>query len=331
MNKEYIFSEIDIASINRVQLMRTIKAEHGYYGSINLTKDDLKKFKENFDLNKRRVDLAVDFSHRSDLEAAGWIKEITLENNDSELWIEVEWTKAAQDKILDKQYRYLSADFSMKYLDDETGEMIGQVLHGAGLTNRPFIKGMNPILSEMNSVELSAEQLKAIREILNPAQVQQTNVKENTMDFDDVLKAISDATDEQKAQLADALGLKEVKEDVQLSDELLTLKAENEKLKKDGSFNKLLSEGKAVEAQRQAYLDGDMDKFASLKADVNLNEHGSSANEGAENEPKTPEAAAAKLSEIALGIEKETGLTFSDALSKAIRENDKLYALADQA
>lgn len=342
---QYCFAEIDNKAPEFVQLMRTIKAEHGFYGSVVVSKDDLRKFKENFDTKKRRTEIAVDYSHMAHLEAAGWIKSIELREDDSELWIQVEWTKEAAQKIEDKQYRYLSADFSMKYIDEETGEVIGQVLHGAGLTNRPFIRGMKAILSETNGLELSEEQISKIRDIMHGKDLQ-FKEKDMKMDFKEMLKAAKGLNEHEKKELLDALGMKpetEVKASeltVKLSEvetENAKLKAENAKLAEDkakadkeAKFNVMLAEGKVVEAQREPYLLGDLDKFASLKADVNLSAIGSEAPEGKEGEPKTASEAAQKLSEMANKLATEKGIEFSDAMSEVIHANEKLYELSEQ-
>ena len=338
---EFCFAEIDSQAPDKVQLMRVIKAEHGFYGSIKLDKDDLRKFKENFDTKKRRTEIAVDYSHMSHLEAAGWIKDIELREDDTELWIEVEWTKDAKSKIEDKQYKYLSADFSMKYIDEETGEVIGQMLHGAGLTNRPFIRGMNAILSEFNSVDLSPEQVSEIRKIFS-GQFEKPKEKENKMNFEQFIEEAKKLSDDQKSKLAEALGVKQDdKEAKKLSDdaaktieakdaEIKKLKEDAAKNEKEKEFNALLSSGKAVEAQRDAFLSGDVTKFAELSQDINLEEKGSSGDEGKDDEAKTPEDAAAKLSEIAEEIAEKEGLEFGEAMSKAIRENEKLYELSEK-
>lgn len=340
----HIFAEISNDAPDRIQLMRTIKAEHGFYGTIELKPEDLRKFKDNFDLNKRRTDLAVDYSHMSHLEAAGWIKNVELENNDNELWIEVEWTPQAKAKILDKEYRYISADFSMKYVDDETGEMLGQVLHGAGLTNRPFIRGMKAILSELDSVELSEDQISKIRDIALGNKSTTLN-EDYKMTLKELKAAIKELSTEDREQLMKDLGVKTSEpskaDDKQLSeavDRAEKLAKENKELaekialsEKERKFDVMLSEGKAVEAQREAYLAGDMDKFVSLSQELNTEEKGTAAEDNGKDEPKTAEQAAAKLTEIAEKIEKEQGLTFDEALSQAVRENEKLYELSEKA
>jgi len=340
---EYIFAEIGTDAPEKVQLMRTIKAEHGYYGSIVLDKKDLRKFKENFDSKKRRTELAVDYSHMSHMEAAGWIKSVTLENNDSELWIEVEWTGDARQKILDKQYKYLSADFSMKHVDDETGEMVGQMLHGAGLTNRPFIRGMEAILNEFDGVELSEDQILKIRGIALGEEIETLKKDDKEMNLTEITEAVAKLSNADKATLASGLGLSSNNNDIasqQLSDvkaKAAKLEAENKKLNesiakadKERKFDKMLGENKAVEAQREAYLIGDMDKFVLLAEEMNTKEAGTgAADQGKEDEPKTAEEAGTKLCEIAEELAKD-GMDFGEAMSQAVRENEKLYTLSEK-
>lgn len=339
---DYLFTEINAEAPERVQLMRTIKAEHGVYGSISLNEKNLKKFKENFDKKTRRVEIAVDYAHMAHLEAAGWIREVELANDGKELWITVDWTDEAKKKIQDKQYRYLSADFSMKHIDEETGDVVGEILYGAGLTNRPFIRGMNPILSELDNIELSEEQINRICDIIKGKS--KTILKDEIdMKLSDILEALAGLSDADKIKLSQALNispdngvdskqLSELQNQVKvLSDENKKLSEDKVTLEKNRQFDVMLSEGKAVEAQRDAFLSGDIEKFAQLSEDVNLEEEGADDTEGDEDgdEPKTSAEASAKLTELAEAKEKEQGIPYRQALSETVRENKKLYELSE--
>jgi hypothetical protein len=57
--------------------------------------------------------------------------------------------------IKDKVYRYVSAEFSPKYEDPETGQSTPNVLVAVTLTNRPFIKRMAPILLAESGLKTS--------------------------------------------------------------------------------------------------------------------------------------------------------------------------------
>lgn len=318
-------------SIKTVQLLRTGDFKYGGYGAFQITPDTLRELKSNYDNNIRRVKIAVDYFHEAFAEAAGWIEGIELRAGDNELWITVDWTPEAVEKIMAKEIRYLSADMDFNYMDIESGQEYGCVLLGAGLTNRPYIKDMKAILSELAIKDRKKEIL------LNDKK------KETTMPtFDDIMKCVNDLTDDQKAQLADKLGTvkaSEVEANTQalklaeaaanaksseikqLSEKVGVLEKQLEETVKAGKFAKLLSDGKAVEAQRVAYMAGDMEAFVAGAVKVNLSEDGSAAvAEGIKN----ADVALKKLNEIAAEKEKSGSMTFSEGFKQAMKENPEL-------
>lgn len=342
-------SEVHPTGVEQVQLLRVGEFDHTAYGKFSITKDTLLKLKENFENKVRRIDLAVDYFHESNKVAAGWISGVELREDDSELWINVDWTKNGKERIEEKELRYISADFDFNYTDSETKVNFGPTLLGAGLTNRPHVKDMQPILLEEG---FTAEDIQKLKLLLND------NSKEiKLMDFEQMKEAIAGLSADQKAQVMEMLrgevqgGDKEMdehemmekemmekemdeheKKDKEMSEDmkkkLSEMEAENKKLReqiqlneKESSFNVLLAEGKVVEAQRDAYVSGDFNKFVEQSVSINLSESGSGAN----NEEKmTAEKANLKLSEIAEKISEEKGISYSDALSFAIDENPEL-------
>ncbi|MCH8350738.1 MAG: hypothetical protein IIB29_10825, partial [Chloroflexi bacterium] len=106
-------------------------------------------------------------------------------------------------KILAKEFRYLSADFNMNFRDNETGKSFGGVLNGAGLTNRPRVKGMDAILSDL---DVSDKKRQAIKRILDD----EPETKEETMKFDEIMKAAKDAnlSESESKELAESMGVK---------------------------------------------------------------------------------------------------------------------------
>ncbi len=58
------------------------------------------------------------------------------------LWAEVEWTEAAREKLVAKEYRYLSPVVIIRKRDRRV-----MALHSAALTNKPAIVGMKPIIN----------------------------------------------------------------------------------------------------------------------------------------------------------------------------------------
>jgi phage I-like protein len=228
-----------------------------------------KSMVQNFTDKVRGIDLAIDYKHDSDDIAAGWIKNLYIKNND-ELRASVDWTPGGRKILSDKEFRYLSADFHLDYKSNETNQKHGPTLLGAGLTNRPFIKEMDPVLtlSETKGNQMD-EKDKKIAEL--EAQI----------------AALKKAADEDKAQ--DAAGtegtelddMKKQNADLQAkcaAYEASAAKANEEKklAEKKAAFDKLFKEGKAVEAQRQAFMDNDAVKFAENAMPINLGGSGSS-------------------------------------------------------
>jgi hypothetical protein len=109
--------------------------------------DRVLRFAQNVKDKVRGIDPAIDYSHKADDIAAGWVKDAEARPNG--LWVFVEWTKAAIERIKNKEFRYFSADFSDEWTDPE-GKKHQDVLNGGGLTNRPFLKNLVPVnLSEL--------------------------------------------------------------------------------------------------------------------------------------------------------------------------------------
>jgi len=323
-------------TIKTVQLLRTGRFSHGSYGNFDITTDTLLSLKRNFDTNIRRVKLAVDYFHDAYEEAAGWITEVNLLNANNELWIKVEWTPKAEEMILAKEVRYISADLDFEYEDSETRKQYGATLLGAGLTNRPHIKDMKAILSDFKP-----ELRQKIETLLTDKK------KETIMGFDEILLAVASLTDDQKAQLAEKLGTFKAAEGTKLADAesatatLKALLADKEKSlkeatekadaitlkladsEKSASFNVMLAEGKATEGQRESFMSGNIIEFAKNAVKVNL----SAAGTGSESVCDSS-SSIAKLNEITENIMKTQGVSFAAASKQAYSENK---ALADNA
>lgn len=149
-----------------VELIRVGTFFHEQYGKLNITPKELKSFVKNFNDHIRRVDLAIDYKHENEDIAAGWIKKVYLSEDGNSLWAKVKWTPNGKRVLADQEFRYLSAEFIMDYQDNETLRKFGPTLMGAGLTNRPFVKGMEPTnqLSESQNKEgdaMNPDEMKA--------------------------------------------------------------------------------------------------------------------------------------------------------------------------
>ncbi len=114
--------------------------------------------------NQQGTDIPVDYEHQSlggvyaspsgQAPAAGWIRALHFvgPNDEGErvpgLYAEVEWTEAGQEKLAKREYRYLSPVVMVRKSDRRVVS-----LHSVALTNKPAIRGMQPIVNREEFVE----------------------------------------------------------------------------------------------------------------------------------------------------------------------------------
>lgn len=308
-----------------VQILRATKFQHPTHGLIEITPETLKQMKENFDKKVRRQDIAIDYFHDNEGIAAGWITELFFNDADAnELWAKVDWTRPALQKLEDKELRYFSPEFSFQWTDPETGVQYENVLFGGGLTNRPQVKDMAPIVLK----EVKGEEMDKIKELegqivkLNEQIAAQGEAEKKMQEGMDAKAAM---IQELEAKIAEMMKQLEA-----LKGENDTMMKENAEMKKDvalkekeNKFNVMLSEGKVCEAQRKAYLDGDMDEFTKNAGKVNLNEKGNSENKNDEGKSENVDDEILKLAEKKV---KEDKITMAEAISVVLKENPELKA-----
>lgn len=262
-----------------VQIMRVGTFFSDENGKLNITTDMLQNMVKNFTDRVRGVDLAIDYKHDADDVAAGWIKQLYLLNDNKELWATVDWTPKGNKILADKEFRYLSADFHLDFQHNESKKKHGPTLFGAGLTNRPFIKEMDPVieLSETKGIKME-EKDQMIADLQSQIEALKKQISDD---------AAKDVAEEPKPELASAEPAKPELADVAKENEDLKLKvaayeASAKKLEEEkklaeqkSSFDKLFAEGRAVEAQRVHFMSGDTVKFAECAVKVNLQGSGS--------------------------------------------------------
>lgn len=300
-----------------VQLFRTGTFYHSEYGKFDITRAVLQDLKKNFDAQVRGIDLAIDYKHENEDIAAGWIKDIQLSDDGQELWADVDWTKRGQAVLSEKEFRYLSPEFTFQYEDNETLKKFGPTLLGAGLTNRPTIKKMAPV------VELSEYKINEENKKMDENQIACGDPM--TMSPEDMAKQSPEQLlgmlQSLMAKYKEMMGSKD-KLEVEMSD----IKKEKELTEKKSVFTKMLSEGRACKAQEQAYLDGDMVKFAELAQAIKLGEVGTQITT-TDPTPKfeTKADAEKEVSRLAaLALSEKKFKTMGDAISGILKDQTEL-------
>lgn len=158
---------------------------HPLHGEIKMGPAETELMVKQFKENVAGQDLDIDYDHKVlTREAAGWVKNAEVRSDG--LYLAVEWTKDAAEKLKNKAYRYFSPEYAKEWTHPVTKQKHQFVLRGGALTNRPFLKGIQPInLSEAidvgigqtkpelsfntggSSMPMSPEQLAAARKNLN--------------------------------------------------------------------------------------------------------------------------------------------------------------------
>lgn len=306
-----------------VQIMRVGSFYSDEHGNLKITTAMLQNMVKNFSERVRGVDLAIDYKHDSDNIAAGWIKQLYLLNDNNELWAKVDWTPKGTKVLSDKEFRYLSADFHLDFKHNETNKTHGPTLFGAGLTNRPFIKEMDPVveLSEKQGDVKMDDKDKQIADLQAQVAALKKQIEDDGKSEGDNDKP---ALDDQP-QMADVQ--KEcaaLKEKVAAYEAAAAKSADDKKLsEKKATFDKLLSEGKAVEAQRTHFMSGDTIKFAENAGKPNLEGNGSS-NDAPAPEPKDKDAAIEEVGKLAHKLSDEKKISIGEAQSIVLHSNPEL-------
>ncbi len=190
---------------NTVQLLRTGTWNHPKYGKIVITEKTLDNLVHNFDEKVRGVDLAIDTEHKSDRGAKAWIRDVWRDDN--KLMAFADWTNPGRECIQNGEYKYLSAEYSPLYSDTETGHTFRDVLLGAALTNRPFIKDMDPVLlsESVSSDEALGDFEIALSEGSDDYRLSDIRYDPNTIQFKDIATSPSEGYSNYRSSLKEEL------------------------------------------------------------------------------------------------------------------------------
>jgi hypothetical protein len=150
-------AEIELGEGQPIQILPLGKKTHPEFGSIDITPEKCQNFVKNFEAKVRGIDTPLNYAHGNDLskgqKAAGWIKSLEF-RPDSGLWAVPNYTSEAEKEVNDKAWRYISAEYRDSWKDGN-GKTHNDVLFGAALTNKPFMKDMAPInFEDFDPVEL---------------------------------------------------------------------------------------------------------------------------------------------------------------------------------
>jgi len=222
-----------------IEIATTVDGFHPAFGNVSITKADLVSFKNNFENKVVGIDLSIDFDHEI-REAAGWITELFLSQDEETLLAVVRWTPEGARSLSDKEFRYYSPEFSHNWVHPHTGTSHGPTLLGGALVNRPFLK-MDAIvgLSEKNKGANMEQTIK----------LADHNAK--------IVKLQGEISDLRLSESTAKNAITNMKEEnVKLSDEVKGLKEAADKKDREDKLNVLFSENKINAAQLEALKEG---------------------------------------------------------------------------
>lgn len=154
----WFFSSIDskgktfkVGDIVTIQILRAGEWNHDSYGKVKIDKKVINDVVTNFKENKRGIDLAVDENHEENHKALGWFREVYSEDDGSKCFAKIELTQKGAELLNEGAYKYFSPEISFRKVDEETGKPQRNLLLGGAFTNRPFFKGMQPLMASENA------------------------------------------------------------------------------------------------------------------------------------------------------------------------------------
>jgi hypothetical protein len=127
-----------------VTITRTGNFTDPRYGNFQITPTHLDQMVTNFNARVLGQDVFLDVAHRPNDGAAGKFVRLSVENG--RLRGLVEWTAFGVAAVKERGFTYLSAEYHEAWTDNEKQQPHGCVLLGAGLTTRPVIKHLEPVL-----------------------------------------------------------------------------------------------------------------------------------------------------------------------------------------
>lgn len=275
--------------------------------------------------------------------AAGWIEDVSLREDG--LYVLVRWTDEAREFIAKDAFRYLSPEFSFDWQDSDTGKRQGPTLWGAALLNSPFLKELPRVAaSEQTPPEQSgnegASMMKALCAALGmPEDSKEEDVLEKCKSLSARLSEFEKAKPEAEeakageqaavAKLTETQGalVKLAEQNKALEEKLAKLEGEKRTSDVTAFFDRLIKEGRCTPSIRgvmEKYaLTAGLDAVRELEKAPPMVVMGEQGVAG-ESVPEDSAAATKKLSDIADELAKKHGLSATDALRMALRQNKSL-------
>jgi hypothetical protein len=170
---------------------------HPWWGDIHLDDDLFDSFIDNWQTDVIGFELAIDASHDPDQGALAWVKDIEINGDSFDLWVDPTILGVS---TLGSVWKYASIEYREDYVDPETLVSYGPTLLGCAATNRPFVHRQE----EIQVLSLGSRQC-------DDWQCKLSLKTEDTMEvtFDDADIIAGDSGNEEEATVLEDVGLTE--------------------------------------------------------------------------------------------------------------------------
>lgn len=214
-----------------IELAKTVKGDHPWYGEVKIDKDHIKEMKKNFSNKSHGIDVAINLDHKRE-NAVGWVDSVATVRNDNRLIGSIKWNNKGLEILENKEYRYISPEIRYNYKHHLTKKEHGTVLTGAALTNYPFLQ-MKPVVKMDQKEDI---------ESIN---------KKRSFNMDEETKKDQSKANELELKLKDS-----EHRNKELENEVKNLNNLIHKSIAEAKHQKLFSEGKITAAQLNALNEG---------------------------------------------------------------------------
>jgi phage I-like protein len=140
----------DVQIPDVIQVVPVGKWDHPGYGEMEITSAHIAEFAQNFK-DKVRLDIPINAGYDNgmsggELPAIGWFTDVE-DRGVNGLWAGVKWTDEGKRLLQERAFKYFSPEFYTDYEDPETRTKHGHVLIGGALTNKPYFKELQAVVS----------------------------------------------------------------------------------------------------------------------------------------------------------------------------------------
>jgi hypothetical protein len=321
------------SDFSTLEILKVGSFDSPSHGKFTITKEMLEQTKKNFDSNTHRMadhdgspQIPLNFSHDKGGKAAGWIKELELNDEGTILIGKLHLTPSGREAVDNKEFAFASAEFSFKHYDPELNQEFDNVLTGVALTNIPFMKGLKSI----ELTEINMEQILQLLEGLTDEE--KVIISEKIKSMMPVSEPISEEPKIDAEEKEVDAEIEPKIEEKKFSESEIKLTNEISILKKEIEFNELLIDGKVAPIQKEAFIKGDMKEFAEKSCNSLNFQQDSDSKEPKEvleeKEIKDTEAAEEKVLELAEALcAKDSSLSFAQASKQVLSERSDLNKL----